>query len=113
MPAVINENVLSLSGAARSVPAVDRGKRPNPSTVFRWIREGVRVASGERVHLESARIGSRLVTSAEALERFFARLAEADSEGARDPHPSQPDTAPASARRRTAEAEARCEQLGV
>lgn len=66
------ESPLTLAEAARTVPAVG-GKRPSPSTIFRWLSRGLR-----GVRLEHARIGHRVVTSGPAMARFFAALAEAD-----------------------------------
>jgi len=66
------ESPLTLAEAARAVPAVG-GKRPSPSTIFRWLSRGLR-----GVRLDHARVGHRVVTSGPALARFFAALAEAD-----------------------------------
>lgn len=68
------EKALGCDQAAQKVPPVN-GKTPNPSTVFRWITVGLK-----GVKLEHARIGRRIVTTEAALQRFFARLAEADHE---------------------------------
>lgn len=67
-----NEHLLSLSEAARSIPAID-GRRPHPSTLFRWMVSGIRGG----VRLEHARIGRRMVTSKEALQRFIDAVSEA------------------------------------
>jgi len=66
------EYLLSFSEAAKSVPTV-RGRRLASSTLYRWARKGI---GGTR--LEYLRIGRCMVTSREALERFFANLAVAD-----------------------------------
>ena len=66
------EQLLSLTDAARALPAID-GRRPHISTIWRWIRRGVR-----GVRLEHLRLGHRVCTSREALNRFAQRLAEAD-----------------------------------
>lgn len=66
------ERLLSLSEAARAVPAVD-GKRPHVSTLWRWIRKGSR-----GVRLAHVRVGHRVCTSEEALARYFVQLAEAE-----------------------------------
>ncbi len=68
---IFKDNILSLSGAAKSIPAVD-GKHPNPSTVYRWIADGV-----GGVKLDSVRIGRRLCTSKEALQKFMDELSAA------------------------------------
>lgn len=64
------EELLSLTEATRVIPPID-GKRPHASSVWRWINVGIR-----GVQLEHLRIGRRVVTSREALERFFQALAE-------------------------------------
>ncbi len=51
--------------------------RPNglrPGTVRRWAKDGVRAASGAKVFLEVLRIGGRVVTSREAIDRFLAAV---------------------------------------
>lgn len=68
------EQTLSLTEATRAIPPLD-GKRPVPSTVWRWARKGLR-----GVRLEYCRVGHRVVTSREALSRFANRLAELDAE---------------------------------
>lgn len=73
------ERILSLGEACRDLPKI-AGKRPHPSTIWRWCRVGVRARSGQRVRLEHARLGHRIVVSREALGRFANRLAEADTE---------------------------------
>jgi len=71
------EEVLGLTDAARSMPRIG-GKRPHPSTLWRWIRQGV-----GGVHLEHIRLGHRVCTSREALARFTQALADADHERVR------------------------------
>src|SRR4051812_37989065 len=46
----------------------------HPSSARRWALSGARAADGTSVRLEVRRIGSRLMTSREALDRFLARL---------------------------------------
>ncbi len=67
-----SETILSLSQAVKALPYVD-GKRPHISTIWRWARKGLR-----GIHLEYVRLGHRVCTSEEALNRFANRLAEAD-----------------------------------
>lgn len=70
------ENLLSTVEAAKFVGA-RRGRRPiNQSTIWRWCMHGVR-----GVRLESICIGGTRVTSTEALQRFFERLAERSGHG--------------------------------
>jgi hypothetical protein len=91
------ETLISVSEAARSIPAHRGTGRCNPATVWRWITEGVRSTSGERVRLESVRIGGRFVTSREALDRFIQRLS-ADA-GVAAPAPRTPTQRQRSAKR--------------
>jgi hypothetical protein len=64
-----NETLLSISQAARLLPPGREGKPVHPSTVLRWI-----LAGSGGVRLEARRMGSRWVTSREALDRFSAAL---------------------------------------
>src|SRR5882724_7722290 len=52
----------------------ERRKGPHASSFWRWARKGLR-----GVKLDYVRIGHRLVTSREALDRFANALAAADS----------------------------------
>ena len=70
------EELLSVAEAVDHVPAHNHdGSRLNPATITRWIVTGIR-----GVRLEAATAGRRWVTSREALERFFHRVAEAKRE---------------------------------
>src|SRR5687768_8061925 len=83
----------SLSQAARLFPAY-RGNRPvSPSTVWRWIFEGVRLADGSRLRLGAARIGGRWLTSAQAIQRFIEAQTPSFTDG-------DPAAAPRTARQR-------------
>jgi hypothetical protein len=42
--------------------------------MFRWAREGARGPGGQKVFLEAVRLGSRWLTSVEAIRRFAAAL---------------------------------------
>ena len=67
------ESPLSLTEAAKVLPSLG-GRRLHVSTLWRWARRGLR-----GVKLEYSRLGHRVVTSREALNRFAQRLAEADA----------------------------------
>ena len=67
-----NEEVMSLAEAAKSLPRVN-GRRPSLSTLWRWCRKGLK-----GVRLDYLRVGRKIVTSREAMNRFFAALAQAD-----------------------------------
>ena len=83
------ESTLTLTEAARLVPPGHGGKKTHISTLLRWILDGVTSPSGEKVRLEGARLGSRWITSKEALQRFMDRLTPAVSE-APTPAPRTP-----------------------
>lgn len=68
---ILAETVISLAQAARELNPV-LGHTPCTSTVYRWCTVG----SGG-VRLEFARVGSRILTSHEALSRFIQRRTEA------------------------------------
>lgn len=72
LPAVLTERTLSFTEAAAACPTV-AGRKPGLRTVYAWCDTGVLVG-GRRLKLESARVGGRRVTSAEALERFLAAV---------------------------------------
>jgi hypothetical protein len=62
------EDLLEIDEAPRRIPQ-HRGRPVHISTIYRWSQKGVR-----GVRLETALIGGRAYTSAEALDRFFDRL---------------------------------------
>jgi len=70
------EKPITLTEATKIIPAVD-GRRRHPSAVWRDCKKGVKIGE-QRIRLEFLRIGRRIVTTREALNRFFQRLAEAD-----------------------------------
>lgn len=93
MTASTNETTyLSCSQAARQCPI-----KLDPSAVWRWMRQGVVARDGERVYLRHCRVGRRVFTRPEWLERFWEELAEADraafaSEAEAQPRRSKPAT---------------------
>jgi biotin carboxylase len=62
---VLTERVLSISQAINEIDKAT-GVRPHRGTIHRWISRGVR-----GVKLDAVEIGSRTVTSAEAIHRFI------------------------------------------
>jgi hypothetical protein len=81
---MLNEQLLSLSEAARSQPV-----RRNVSTLWRWVQRGVR-----GVRLQTILVGGRRYTSREALERFSMEVtaaADGKSPPARTPRQRQRD----------------------
>ena len=73
----VGEQLVSLARAPQHLPPRRAGKRPVPSTLYRWVKVGVR-----GIKLEAIQVGGTLCTSLEALQRFFDRLTD----------PSQPTT---------------------
>ena len=71
---ITTETPIPLSVAARLVPPARRGKRTHLSTLLRWILSGATAPDGTRVRLEALRIGSRWMTSVQALQRFAQAL---------------------------------------
>jgi hypothetical protein len=65
---------IPLAEAARLIPPARGGKRTHLSTLLRWILTGCTGPGGETVRLEGQRLGSRWVTSQEAIQRFMAAL---------------------------------------
>ncbi len=63
----IKENLMTFGEAAKLLP-----RRPAPSTLWRWHRKGVR-----GIKLEALRLGGRIYTSPESLNKFGNALATA------------------------------------
>ena len=68
-----DEILVPFSEAVELLPRLRKGKRPHPSTLWRWHKRGV-----HGVFLEAVRFGHAYCTSREALERFATALAEID-----------------------------------
>jgi len=96
------EDLLSLTQAARLLPARRGGKQPHVSCLYRWTTAGCK-----GVVLESLQIGGTRCTSKEALARFFGRLTQEAS-------PEAETTRSVARRRRAAEAaERQLEREGI
>lgn len=65
---------ITLTQAAKLAPG-----RPSSNCVWRWCRQGVKAASGQRVRLKHMRFGSRIYTTRKWLNEFGLALAEADT----------------------------------
>lgn len=76
MSITVDADLLTLAEAAALLPG-QNGKRPSISTLWRWCRHGL-----NGVRLEYVRCGRKMLTSRQALCRFFRRLADADSNAA-------------------------------
>jgi len=81
---VLTEQTITLSQAARLLPRLRGDRTVHVSTLYRWIKRGIR-----GVRLEAAKIGRTSVTSREAIQRFVDRITAAPS--AAEPAPPMPD----------------------
>ena len=72
----MQRELLTLSEAARRLP-----HRPATSTIWRWIRRGMKVGQ-ERIYLRYLRVGKRVFVPAEALDEFVEQMTLADRERA-------------------------------
>ncbi len=68
---ILSGSGLNLGQAAQCFPPYRESRPVNPSTIFRWIISGVRLPDGARLRLEARRVGSRWLTSREAVRRFI------------------------------------------
>jgi hypothetical protein len=66
---ITKDQVLTVQQAATRLPSRRGGRPTHPSTVTRWMKEGI-----GGVRLEGIRIGASICTSVEALQRFFYEL---------------------------------------
>ncbi|OQA02992.1 MAG: hypothetical protein BWY69_00723 [Planctomycetes bacterium ADurb.Bin401] len=66
------ENLVTLNQASKLLPRVD-GKRIHISTLWRWCKKGLK-----GINLEYVRTGSKIITSQEAMQRFFDALVKLD-----------------------------------
>ena len=74
MSALLSEDLIPLGVAANLFPGARGADRVNPATVFRWCTRGTRTPDGQVVKLECLRVGSRLLTSRQAVVRYVANL---------------------------------------
>lgn len=74
-----SEDVVTIAEAVQGLPPHQNGRKIHISTIYRWISRGI-----HGVRLESLKLGRRLVTSHEAIQRFAERLSEPRGPGS--PH---------------------------
>jgi hypothetical protein len=92
------ETVVTLTEATHHLPRRRRGKKPHPSTLYRWSRAG----------LETIRVGGTLCTSIQALQRYCEGLS------ARQKPTGKPvRDAGTSARRSNEEVARRLDEIGL
>jgi Protein of unknown function (DUF1580) len=76
------ETVHNFAKATQFVPPARNGKKTHISTLLRWATKGAKAPDGTIVRLEALRVGSRWVTSREAIQRFMEALTpRIDDEG--------------------------------
>lgn len=73
---VFEEDVIGFAEAAKRLPESTKGKRVHISCLYRWANGGLIGRAGELVRLETVKVGGRVYTSVEALQRFFDRLSD-------------------------------------
>lgn len=104
---------ISISQAAHTLPG-----NPHPASVWRWCRRGIKARNGNQVYLHHRRIGSKLYTTAEAIEQFFTTLTDADAEyfapeSTASPYPPARPRAASDRDRAIAQAEAELDAAGI
>jgi hypothetical protein len=102
------ETPITLAQAAARLPPNRRERPVTASCVLRWVLDGVKVPGGGRIKLEAVRLGSRWLTSVEALARF----AERQTPGVDIPRNGSPRP-PASRRRASERAEKQLARVGI
>ncbi len=106
------EDLMSLTEATRIMPRIN-GRKPAISTLWRWCRKGLR-----GVKLEYLRYGRNIVTTRQALTRFFEALVDVDDQAADAvcPPPKWVDRPPITSKARLRslqEADAVLERAGI
>jgi len=81
-----NEDVMSLTEAARILPKRRAGKRTHVATLYRWSTKGLR-----GVKLEVIQVGATRCTSREAIQRFFDALSPSNPVRGRVSHSGRKD----------------------
>ncbi len=81
--------ILTLAQASKRIPAID-GKRPHVATLYRWWSRGI-----NGIHLECLKVGRKLGTTEENLNKFFVEC------GAAGPQPRTRRTTPVAPTKRT------------
>jgi Protein of unknown function (DUF1580) len=71
---LVNEQRIGLREGTKFYPSFREGRPTHISTLVRHITKGIRLANGNVVRLEGARLGGRWITSVEAVQRFMERL---------------------------------------
>lgn len=67
------EKLVTFSDVVNLLPPTANGERLKPVTIWRWHRIGLQTQGGV-VKLEANKLGRRLLTSMEAIQRFMEKL---------------------------------------
>jgi hypothetical protein len=105
---ILSETTMGLAEAGRRLPPSRSGRPPRLSTLLRWVLHGTKAPDGSIVRLEAIRLGSRWITSMEALRRWADRLTP--TFGDQQPIPPR---FPGQRRRAAERAGKRLEQMGA
>ncbi len=65
------------SSLGRLIPQSPDGKKPNCTTLWRWVQKGLSDANGERIKLEVIYVGRTPHVSAEMVKAFFDKVTAA------------------------------------
>jgi hypothetical protein len=76
---ILSETRVDIGQARRLLGTDDRPI--HFTTVYRLMKRGLQAPSGERIVLESVRVGLRRITSVEAIERFVAATNDINPDG--------------------------------
>jgi hypothetical protein len=106
---IANEELIPLFQGATKVPPFRRGRKTHPSTLWRWVNQGARSPSGERIFLEAVRLGGRWLTSVAALQRFAEALTPTKSANI----PANMPRPPVARQRASDRARQELERLGI
>ncbi len=103
-----SESVLTLEEAKKAVPR-RHGRHPSVATLWRWCRRGIK-----GVRLEYIRVGRTIITSKEAIARFFEAMAAADKPlGPTPPPPQHLGSTPSARRASLADADRILDEAGI
>ena len=89
----LTEKLRSFAEAAKLLPALRGGRPVSASSLWRWMKRGVRDRYGVCVRLETIKLGGTHVTSDEAIVRFVRALTDGTNQS---PETQLPPAAPPS-----------------
>ena len=78
------EHPINISAACRTLVPKYSGSPISPATAYRWVNRGITADDGHRVKLDAVKIGRQLITTREAVARFFAELTRRSTAGSRN-----------------------------